>query len=481
VDFAHERGVLHRDLKPANIMLGGHGEVYVLDWGVAKVRSASRTFESSSTLAIALPFPGDSSPRDVVGAEKSSPTAAGAVLGTPGYMAPEQLLGGDVDARTDVYALGGILFEILTHQPLHGGGTLSAMMKRALEGADARTSVRAPDRDVAPELEAVCVSACAKDRSRRYASPRQLADAIEAYLSGDRDLELRRSLARSHLARARTVAARALLPGAPNTERSEALREIGRAVALDPEDRTALALLVTMLTDPPKETPPEVAEAVEASRRESQRRMLPRVFLFYTLSWALFLPFQAYLGILDINLIMLPIGAWTIAALGVLWAYKRFRQAQQLLVYLTVLSAAACGLSSLLFGPLLIVPTIVVMSTMGTILMTRRDRRPFLLLCNGLALLVPTAMAWLGVHPVSHVVIGNRTLAVNMAAIAITRDGAFAILTVSNVALFFIGAIFAARYRDALTAAETKNELQAWQLRQMVPAEASRALEPRSK
>src|SRR6185295_4164481 len=113
--------------------------------------------------------------------------------------------------------------------------------------ADARASVRAPDRDVPPELERSCVRATALDPLDRHASARELADDVEAYLSGDRDLELRRSLAAAHVARAREVAS------AETTlaDRATALEAVGRALALDPDDRNALALLVGFLTKPP--------------------------------------------------------------------------------------------------------------------------------------------------------------------------------------------------------------------------------------
>ena len=120
----------------------------------------------------------------------------------------------------------------------------------------------------------------------------------------------------------------------------------------------------------------------------------------------------------------------------------------------------------------------MVMLTMGMTLMTRRDRRGLILACNALALLVPTAMAWLGLHPVGHAASGS-TVTIELAAFAVSRDGLFGILTGVYLVLFLIGAQFAARYRDALTAAETKNELQAWQLRQLVPAEASHAFQAR--
>jgi hypothetical protein len=255
---------------------------------------------------------------------------------------------------------------------------------------------------------------------------------------------------------------------------------VGRAVALDPTSTPALELLVTMLTQPPKTPPPEVLEAVEDARAESQRRMLPRIAFIYALSWVIFLPVQAYLGILDWRLIATPIVAWTLAAAGVLVVYRYYATAQRFLKYQIPAGALAIALSSIVFGPLLVLPTMVVMSTMGTMFVTRRDRRALLLVSNGLALLVPTALAWLGRFPISHAVDGDRTLRIGLAAFAVSHDGLFAIMAASNLLLFAIGAKFAAQYRDALTAAETTNEVQAWQLRQLVPAEAARALVPRS-
>ncbi|MCU1279757.1 MAG: Serine/threonine protein kinase PrkC, regulator of stationary phase, partial [bacterium] len=104
--YAHERGVVHRDIKPDNIMLGDYGEVYLLDWGLARI-------EAGDDLT-------DPAMRAGLGAGDGR-TRAGQVLGTLGYMAPEQARGehATLDARADVYALGAILFEILTLQPLY--------------------------------------------------------------------------------------------------------------------------------------------------------------------------------------------------------------------------------------------------------------------------------------------------------------------------------------------------------------------------
>jgi serine/threonine-protein kinase len=100
VAYAHARGVVHRDLKPANVMLGDFGEVSVLDWGIAKLRTDSDLTGPTT----------EDSDEDF--------TVPGSVIGTPGYMAPEQATGDEIDARADVYALGAILYELLTGRPV---------------------------------------------------------------------------------------------------------------------------------------------------------------------------------------------------------------------------------------------------------------------------------------------------------------------------------------------------------------------------
>jgi serine/threonine protein kinase len=152
VGFAHAQGIVHRDLKPSNVMVGSFGEVLVLDWGIARVtRDAEADGGGPLPAATAIEGRGRSDPAD---------TAPGTVLGTPGFMAPEQAQGWHhlVDARTDVYALGAIL--------------------RALVQGDPGTG-RVP-----PAMLSIWSKAMAAEPDRRYESAAALADDVARYLDG---------------------------------------------------------------------------------------------------------------------------------------------------------------------------------------------------------------------------------------------------------------------------------------------------------
>ncbi len=257
VDYAHSHGVVHRDLKPGNIMLGGYGEVYVIDWGLARpIGVADESAEEPIRLG----------PED-----DNAKTEDGALLGTPGYMAPEQLLNNSIDGRADVWALGAILFEILTNHHLVPRTTTPQMMSDTLDGPEARPSARGFG-DVPPELEDLCVRATHPDPELRVASAREISDAIERYLDGDRDLTARKAKAEAHAARAEE-AAHAALESEDESERKLVAQEAGRALALDPTHVGARRTLLSLFTRPPRTMPKQARESFDKAMEQRHARL----------------------------------------------------------------------------------------------------------------------------------------------------------------------------------------------------------------
>lgn len=161
--YAHNAGVVHRDLKPANIMLGNFGETLVVDWGLA------RPLDEAEDEPAVAEEPGD-----------EGLTRAGAVLGTPAWMSPEQAHGRPVDRRSDVWSLGATLYFVLEGSSPVGG-----------EGRDALTDARDNRRrafsaDVPPELAALCDRAMATRPEDRYPDAAAFAGELLQWLDGRR-------------------------------------------------------------------------------------------------------------------------------------------------------------------------------------------------------------------------------------------------------------------------------------------------------
>jgi formylglycine-generating enzyme required for sulfatase activity/predicted Ser/Thr protein kinase len=180
--YAHDRGVVHRDLKPSNVMIGDFGEVYIMDWGLARELGKS---------AEADPVP---SPADLALENHLELTRSGVVLGTPSYMPPEQAAGrlGDIDARSDIYAVGAMLHELIAgHPPYCDPESASVEMRegpmrgiRLLRRILAGPPPALCNRDVAPELVAICERGMHYERERRYANAQLLADDLRSFLEG---------------------------------------------------------------------------------------------------------------------------------------------------------------------------------------------------------------------------------------------------------------------------------------------------------
>ena len=153
---AHAAGVVHRDLKPENLFvtrLGGESDfIKVLDFGVAKVLAAET--------------------------ENPDLTSDNALLGTPAFMSPEQVSGDVTDARSDVYALGAVLFYVLTGKKVFSAATISALLVKHMHEQPAAPSALAPA--VGPGLDALVLRCLAKNPDERFADGTKLAEALRA-------------------------------------------------------------------------------------------------------------------------------------------------------------------------------------------------------------------------------------------------------------------------------------------------------------
>ncbi|MBS1118296.1 MAG: Serine/threonine protein kinase PrkC, regulator of stationary phase [Deltaproteobacteria bacterium] len=442
IDFAHSRGIIHRDLKPSNIMLGDFGEVYVIDWGLARVAGDVTAERGLDTLD------------DLGGA-----TGDGAMLGTPGYMSPEQMHdAATVDRPTDVYALGAILFEILAGEPLHPRGV--GAVASTLNELDCSPTRRRPDRKIPPELDTLCVEALARKPAARPTA-RIVAEAVQRYLDGDRDVAQRRAMSADQLALARTA-----LGG---DRRSDAMRAASRALALDPESAGAAELVTSLMLQPPREPPPELEAEYRADDARNTRRharvsaaaFLVVPALVAALAWV-GVRSWGVLGAIMVLAIPLMATAWWVGRREtrpiVLWGYAAGH------VVLIALVARASG-------PFLVAPGFacaVMMSMMSyPVFVGRRWTMVGMMMAGWL---VPMALETLHVvAPTWQVVDGafvitSQTL--EFSASATVPLVLIMTLLTAPVAGVLAGHLFGAQQR-----AQRQLHAQAWHLRQLLPSD----------
>jgi serine/threonine protein kinase/Tol biopolymer transport system component len=153
LDEAHARGIIHRDMKPGNILFDRAGEPYLSDFGIAKL------------------------------AESQTNVTGSGIIGTPAYMSPEQAQGETIDGRSDIYALGTIVFEMLTgQQPYKGDTPMSVVVKHITEPVPHILDVK---QDLPPAVEQVIEKTMAKRREERFATAREFAAALNSVARGE--------------------------------------------------------------------------------------------------------------------------------------------------------------------------------------------------------------------------------------------------------------------------------------------------------
>jgi serine/threonine-protein kinase len=154
--FAHQAGIVHRDVKPANVMIDSEGRVKLTDFGVARITDTERTL--------------------------SERTQAGTVVGTPAYMSPEQIQGGNLDRRSDIFSAGVILYEFITGEKPFSGASAWTIAKKILQEEPPAPS--ALDRTISPLFDAVVRKALAKNVAERYQTAREFGLALKRALEG---------------------------------------------------------------------------------------------------------------------------------------------------------------------------------------------------------------------------------------------------------------------------------------------------------
>jgi len=174
LDAAHQRGIVHRDIKPANLFVSPAGQLKVLDFGLAKLSEPDLASTPAEGAAPAGAV--ESTEPDEEGSGAIELTRPGMALGTVAYMSPEQALGQPVDARSDLFSLGAVLYEMVTGERAFPGATPGAVFDRILNREPRRA--RRIDPSIPAELEAVLDRLLAKQPEQRYQSAGELTAGL---------------------------------------------------------------------------------------------------------------------------------------------------------------------------------------------------------------------------------------------------------------------------------------------------------------
>jgi len=487
IEFAHARGVVHRDLKPSNIMLGDYGEVYVLDWGVARVLA-----EPVGPAAVHGEIHGEIHVGDdgaatmpAAGASATVPTASeagaaetpslpsiesldegtktGTLLGTPGYIAPEQLEGDAASAPADVYALGSILFELLAGEPLHPKGHQQAIAS-TLATPQELPSRRRPDLAIPLELDEACADALAQNPATRPTA-HQLAHRVQAYLDGDRDVERRRALAGEQLR-----SAHAALASDDPDRRTTALRRAGRALALDPESQEAGELVGSLLLEPPTEvSSPALAAALDEHERQIARYRSRKAILAY-LSVVALLPLVILLRVQSWSMV---IACYTTVGLGIATSWVHTRTGRPSVPAVLLVTFALAIVFTRIASPFVLTPLLICCALAAlTSIPAIAQRRWLVMGWTFAAVMAPFVAEWTGLLPRSWQITSSMMVITGNMIGAGGRSEEWALIGAHVLFTLVIGWLSLEISRRRLTA-QRQLYVQAWHLGQLVPSPAT--------
>jgi tRNA A-37 threonylcarbamoyl transferase component Bud32 len=457
VAFAHERGVVHRDLKPANIMLGDYGEMHLLDWGIAKIVGVDDpTFEE----------------RVDVTHDRVQRTEAGFVVGTPGYMAPEQARGETrtYGGRSDIYSLGAILFEAMTLERLHDYPAVENILLSTVTGIEGRPSQRTPHLNLPLELDDIIMRATGLNPEHRYASAREMNDAIEKLLDGDRDSTRRAEIAAEHTANAKAALALARRGGSgADGQHRHAVGELLQALALEPNHAEARATMVQLLLEPVERLPKEAfTELQEVNRLDRARASRANGWSY--LAWMATFPLILAMGVRE------PWKLWSLGAAVVAliaytwWMATTGRTQPKYMIGAVLFTFLVIGGMSMFFGPLFFVPGIAISAATSYLVAIRANRRARAIIMFGslAAVLVPTILQLTGMVDPRYA-FDAHGMTVLPGLIDLPERATWAFLLFSNCLTVVVANLLVGRAVSALLRAERRLFTQAWRLRQFLP------------
>jgi serine/threonine-protein kinase len=337
-------------------------------------------------------------------------------------------------------------------------------MKSALADFDARPSARAPDRDIAPELDELCVQATAMDRHKRIQTARELGERIERYLDGDRDLALRRQLARDHLAKARA----AFVASDRDESRRTSMRESAAALALDPSLDGAAELVGRLMLEPPRETPPEVRDAILADDiREAKG--VARAGVWAVFGSLLFIPLLFWIAPAGTRYVPALTALLLVDGLVAVYAMRAKLPKPGLIV---IANTIIVVLVARMFSPILVAPGVAASLGMAMVLTPR-----FSVLGSPITIAVLMTSAVTMPLILEQAGVLSHTMSVSLDGVLFSApafSGQLEGPTIMTGALYAIALVLASviagfQMRQRALEAQKHLHLQAWQLRQLVP------------